>query len=249
MTSIIIDDEPHCREGLISLLTYLHPELDILGVADGVQSGIELILAKQPDLLFLDIKMHDGTGFDLLERIDHTQFAIIFTTGYDEYACLAFDFAAMAYLKKPIASDKLATAILRAEERLQQQTQAQQLAELREITENFRRRQLPRRIAVSNSSGTFYIPVDQITFLTVDEGCTEIHQLNGQRVIVSANLIEYENHFLRYPQFMRVHKSYLANLEHVRAFHRDGEAILENGLRIPVSQKNSKELKDRLTSL
>ena len=243
LTSVIIDDEQTCRDSLQVLLTALHPEIAILGLADSVQSGLSLIERQQPDVLFLDIELPDGTGFDLLEKIDAGRFATVFVTAHSIYAQRAFDFEAMAYLNKPVAAEKLSFAISRARERLLQRTYQQQLADLREVIENYRQEKLPTRLAVSNNTGIHYIPVSDITFLTVDQGCTEIHQANGSRIMVSANLVEYERRFAAFPNFLKVHKSYILNLDYVSTYRNDGEVVLRNGQVVPVSQRHQEELK------
>ncbi len=246
MTAVIIDDEQNCHDNLVSLLSEFHPEVDVLGAAYNVKSGIELIKHKKPEILFLDIKLPDGTGFELLEGIDHHQFAIIFITGHNKYARLAIDFAALAYLGKPVAVGKLAEALNRSRERLLYRNFQQQYLDLQEVIENFRTQNLPSRLAVSNSSGVHYVPVCEITYLTVNQGCTEIHQIDGKRVFVSANLIEYNRRFAPYVGFMQIHRSFIVNLEHVSIYRNLGEVVLTNGQIIPVSQRHQEELKLRL---
>lgn len=241
--SVIVEDEQTSRESLSKMLTTFHPEVSIMDWADSVQSGLKLLSRLQPDILFLDIELPDGTGFDLLEQVDHSKFAVVFVTAHNKYAHLAFDFAAMAYLNKPVAADKLSSAIERARKRLQQRTYLQQLEDLREVIDNYRQSKLPTRLAISTSSGIHYVPIDEITHLTVDDGCTEIHQANGKRTIVSANLIEYERRFADFPNFMKVHKSYTINLDYVSTYRADGEVILRTGHSIPVSSRHQEELK------
>ena len=246
MTAVIIDDEQASHDSLQLLLPEQAFKVDVLGSAYDVRSGVELIQAKKPEILFLDIEMPDGTGFDLLERIDYRQFAIVFVTAHNYYARLAIDFSAMAYLDKPVSRESLSKALQRASERLQFRNYLQQYQDLQEATANYRQQVLPRRLAVSNSAGIHYIPIDDIAYLSVGEGCTEIHQAGDQRVVVSANLVEYERRLAPYRQFMRVFKSYIVNLEHVRTYRPDGYVVMQNGKAIPVSRVQQEELKGRL---
>lgn len=243
LTSVIIDDEKPCRDSLQLLLDALHPEITIKGSADRVSSGIDLVKEIQPDILFLDIELPDGTGFDLLEQLKNYHFATIFVTAHNHYARLAFDFAAMAYLNKPVGANNLSEAIHRARERVLIRTQVQQMEDFREVNQNFREKKLPTRLAVSNSNGIHYIPIDNITFLTVDKGCTEIYQSDGSRVIVSANLIEYERRFAEFPNFLKIHKSYTVNLHYISIYRPSGELLLTTGQILPVSQRHLDDLK------
>ncbi len=249
MTAVIIDDEQPCHVSLQLLLPEQEIHVDVLGSAFDVKSGVELIQAKKPEILFLDIEMPDGTGFDLLERVDYRQFAIIFVTAHNYYAQMAIDFAAMAYLDKPVSREKLSMALHRANERLLFRNYLQQFQDLQEATANYRQQALPRRLAVSNSAGIHYIPVGDIAYLEVGEGCTEIHQADGKRVVVSANLVEYERRLEPYRQFMRVFKSFIVNLEHVQVYRPDGYVVMQSGKAIPVSRLHQEQLKGRLAGI
>src|SRR6056297_2076593 len=113
LRTVIIDDEKNAREALLGVLESNYPEINIVGQADGVFSGLQLIEKLQPDLVFLDIKMKDGTGFDLLSRLSDISFSLVFLTAYDEYALKAFRFSATDYLLKPIDPDDLDEALRR----------------------------------------------------------------------------------------------------------------------------------------
>lgn len=246
LTSVIIDDEKDSQDNLNVLLSTFHPEVSILGVANSVETGLQLIQAKQPELLFLDIELGDGTGFDILENIEFSNYATVFVTAHNHYARLAFDFAAMAYLVKPVDERKLSTAINLAQQRIQLLNYQQQVEALKEVIDNYRKEKLPNRLAVSNSTGIHYLPLEQITYLTVKEGCTEIHQTNGKRELVSANLVEYERRFADFPTFMKIHRSFMVNLAHVRTYRPDGHVILTTGQQIQVSNRHQEELRQRL---
>ncbi len=113
MKVVVIDDEQNCRIVLRDKLVRLDPTLKVIGEASGVQSGIALIREKRPDLVFLDIQMNDGTGFDLLNMVKDVSFNLIFTTAFDQYAIKAFKFSATDYLLKPIDKKELLESIER----------------------------------------------------------------------------------------------------------------------------------------
>lgn len=114
LRSIIIDDEPHMRLALGNLVKQYCPGMEVVAKADGVKSGVEVIKKYHPDLVLLDIKMEDGTGFDLLQQLDPVDFKVIFITAYDEFAIKAFRFSALDYLLKPVDPDELVEAVGKA---------------------------------------------------------------------------------------------------------------------------------------
>lgn len=249
MTAVIVDDHPAAHSAIQFHINQDHPEINIQGNAYNVAEGLQLIQQTQPELLFLDIQMPDGTAFDLLEQIQHHNFAIVFITGHNEYARLAIDFAALAYLDKPLDGSKFAEAIGRAKERLAWRNVQEQLSDLKQLISLYQGKQLPSKLAVSTNSGIFYININDICYLKVDHGLTYIYQIGGERVSVSANLIHYERQFATYPQFMRVHKSYIINLQFVQKYLHDGEVVLTGGGKIPISHRKLEELRERLQRL
>ena len=249
LTAVIVDDEESSHLNLQNLLHKEDLGISIIGNALNVEAGIELINQRNPDIIFLDIKMEDGTGFDLLQQIEFIKYSIVFISAHNEYARLAIDFAAMAYLDKPIAPEKLSDAIKRAKDRMSLLSPKQRKEDVQEVIQSVNHKSLPSRIKVSNSSGQHYIPIDEITYITVDSGCTEIHQLNGGRETVSANLVTYQKKFAKYTQFMRVHRSYIVNLCYVRTHRPSGIAILQNDVEIPISSRHQEEFEVRLDEL
>lgn len=247
MTALIIDDEPKCQISLQTLLSLKHPNIEITGKAGNIATATKLIEQQRPDILFLDIELEDGTGFDLLSRVNYHDFALIFITGFNHYARLAIEFEAMAYLDKPVDRTALAQAINRAQERLALRGIRQQLNDINLLIQNTQQRILPQRLAITNMLGIHYLLIDDIRYLAVKDGYTEFHQTEGPRVGVSSNLVEYERKLKDYPQFMRVHKSYLVNLKYVRSYYQS-EAELEmiDGTRILVGKKHIDTLKKRL---
>ncbi len=121
LRTIIIDDEAHVRESLADMLKRHCPNAKVVARAEGVKSGLKAIQTHHPDLVLLDIKMKDGTGFDLLEQIENIDFKIIFITAYDQYAIKAFKFSALDYLLKPVESVDLKEAIDKADKISQQE--------------------------------------------------------------------------------------------------------------------------------
>jgi two-component system, LytTR family, response regulator len=240
LRTLIIDDEPPVRETLTNLLRKTCPQVKIVGEANSVASGITAIREKTPDLLLLDIKMDDGTGFDLLNHFETIQFKIIFVTAYEEYALKAFDFSAIDYILKPVNPEKLVAAIKRAEI-LNDNDFSIQLAALRENMANSGG--LNNKIILKNLESIFLLNVDDIVHCDSDGSYTVFHTADDQRIIVSKNLKEYEN-LLSGSGFLRVHRSHLINLKHIVRFDKldGGFVIMSNSTQIPVSSVGRERL-------
>ena len=153
MTTVIIDDQEATHNNLKQLLAQYHPEVHLLGGAYDVATGIQLIRSTQPQVLFLDVELTDGTGFDLLNQIEAEKYVIIFVSTYHKYAIRAFDFAAMAYLIKPTSPEKLQQALERAQLHFRQRNRLQRLEDLLHLQKTVEQEQLPTRLTVSNSEG------------------------------------------------------------------------------------------------
>lgn len=240
LRTLIIDDEAHIRDTLISLLKDYCPQVKVVGEANSVASGVKLIRNKIPDLILLDIKMDDGSGFDLLQRFDSIKFKIIFITAYEKHAIEAFKFSAVDYLMKPVNPEKLAEAIVRAE-KLVQQTFLKQLDALKEnmnplITQN-------KKIVVKTLDNIYLLNTRDIIHCQSDDCYTVIDSFGEEKIIVSKVLKEYDE-LLTNHGFFRVHRSHLVNLQHIKRFEKQegGYVVMSNDQKIPVSSRARERL-------
>lgn len=248
MTAVIVDDEPACHLALKELLDLHHKEISIVGHAYGVTEGIQEIERCRPDLLFLDVEMDDGTGFDLLQNISDQQFAIIFITAHNKYALTAFRFNAIDYLLKPIATNELKDAIEGSRERLATMSWQENIREIRQMVHQIQQKQLPERLKIKTAGYTHLIPLTEVSHLEADQGYVEIHAGMEKRVVVSGNLIDYEKLLQLHKNFMRIHKSYILNLDYVRGWS-DGQVTLSTGDILFVGRKYLPKWKAWLNSL
>ena len=248
MNALIIDDEQASHTTLETLIQLNHQDVQVIGHAYGVEQGIKEVNHLQPDLLFLDIEMPDGTGFDLLKEISHQSLAVVFITAHNKYALTALRFNAIDYLLKPVSDEALKAAIEVSKEKLVANSWQQELADIKAMIQQITQQQLPKRLKIRTAGYTPLIPTDEITFLEADQGYTEIHQSSGQRVVVSGNLIEYEKLFKLHQNFMRIHKSYLINLDYVRGWS-DGQVTLSTGQVVYVGRKYLPQWRAWLNSL
>ncbi len=237
---LIIDDESPVRATLRGLLDKTCPQVKIVGEATSVASGIRAIREKSPDLVLLDIKMDDGTGFDLLKRFENINFKIIFVTAYEEYAIRAFEFSAIDYILKPVNPEKLVEAVKRAD-CLRQKEFNTQLGALRENLENPGKQN--KKIILKNQESIFLLNIDEVIHCESDGSYTIFETANQQRILVSKVLKDYD-HLLSDSGFLRVHRSHLINLKHIKRFDRQdgGYIIMSNGAQISVSTSGRERL-------
>jgi len=247
LRTIIIDDEAHVRESLADMLKLHCPSAKIVGQADGVKSGLKSIQAFHPDLILLDIKMKDGTGFDLLEKIDNIDFKIIFITAYDQYAIKAFKFSALDYLLKPVESVELKEAIDKADKLSQKEVNTQ----LNTLANNLKTDdQSKKKIILRTFDNIHLIRVNEINYIESDGRYSSIFLESGDKVVVSNILKHYQEMLVDFG-FYRVHKSYLINLTHIHRFEKaeGGYVILAGDAKVPVASRKREELMEMFQRL
>ena len=229
----IIDDELDARESLEQLIDLYCPNFKIIGKADGLKSGIELIEQSTPDVLLLDIKLGDGSGFDLINHFKTPNFKVIFTTAYDQFAIKAFRYNALDYLLKPINPTELNNAL--------QKTVVQPIPFLNEAMKNLianLQTKTIKKIAIHTSEGRAFIKIKDIIFLKSEGNYTSFHLKNGKPILVSKSIKEYEN-ILDEQLFFRTHQSFIINVHYLsKVLKEDGGLILmEDGTKIPLSRR------------
>ncbi len=232
-TAVIIDDIEDARNILKMDLGDVAPEIDIIGEADGVMEGVKLLAKQTPDILFLDIQMPDGDGFDLLEMLPTKPFKTIFTTASDEHALKAFRFSAVDYLLKPINPDDLKVAIQKAKD---SKDSPQSLEILQEnIGRNMDKME---RIILNTQEKIHVLRLTEIVRLESDVNYTKFYLTSGQRVMVTKTLKEYDE-MLSGNGFIRAHQSHLVNSEHIVEFVKadGGQINLTDGGYVPVSSR------------
>ncbi len=243
----IIDDEESNRIILAHFLSQYHNEIEIIGQADRVRFGVKMINELKPDLIFLDIEMPDGTGFDLLNQIQEYIPEIIFYTAYNQFAIRAIDCSALAYLLKPITKEALENAIQKAKTIVKNKQQLEQYQILKDNVNNPNLSAL--KFAVSNSDGTHIICFDKIICCTAHSNYTDIHLEDNKKITVSKTLKEIEVLLENQHQFLRVHQSNIVNINKIdRIIKADNNLsiIVRNGLELAVSRSKKEELLEKL---
>lgn len=243
--SLIIEDEAPARD-LIRFMLEDHPEIELIGeCADGF-CGVREIKEKKPDLIFLDIQMPKLTGFELLEVLDERP-EVIFTTAYDQYAIRAFEMNAIDYLLKPFSKARFDAAIVKAVGHIDKGGREHEKID-NLITTASEAEGMLTRIVFRKGAGIKIIPLNQVTHLAAEDDYVMIHYNEGKALKIKT-LKYYEEH-LPASLFMRVHRSYIVNIEYItklEPYSKDNYlAVLKSGDKIPISRAGYKSLREKL---
>ena len=245
MRVILVDDERANLEILQILLEKYCPKIKIVATAHHVEEAAGLINLHRPDLLFLDIQMGKSSGFDLLNLLTEKTFEVIFVTAYDQYGIQAVKSAALDYLLKPVNPDELIQAVAKAEDRIKNKIQNEQL--------NFLIQQIKspetavQKIALPQYNEIRYVAINEILRCEADNTYTFIFLANGDKILISKPLKEYSD-LLKPHGFLRTHQSHLINPFFVKSWLKEdgGVLLMKNGDKIPVSKPNRESVKQVL---
>lgn len=239
MRAVIIDDETRSRESLEIIVKENCKNVEVVALAESVESGVAAIKQHKPDLLFLDIELQDGTGFDLLEKSSTSDFHVIFTTAFENYALKALKLSAVDYLLKPINSEELVQAVNKAEE-LSDSDSTNKNFEL--LLQNLQNSTGKHKIALPTSEGLTFINVSEIIRCQADGSYTHFFFKDRKKILVSKKIKEYEELLSPY-NFVRVHHSHLVNLDEVAKYVRGdgGYVVMSDGETVYVSKRKKED--------
>lgn len=245
----IIDDEKSNRDILIYLINQIQPDTIIAGEAENVKAGVELINRCKPDLIFLDIEMPDGTGFDLIQQLDETKPEIIFCTAYNQFALKAIECSALAYVLKPIIKTSIADALQKANVKVDTNNKLLQYEVLNEQLKNQTKEKA--RFLLSNSDKMHVIYVDELICCIAHSNYTDIHLENNKKITVAKTLKEIENILSNYEQFCRIHQSNIINTDKIIGLLKADNNLsvqLTNKMELAVSRSKKDELMSKIPS-
>ena len=243
LSVVIIDDELKARLYLKRKLADCCPDVRIAGEAESVASGKKLLQEIRFDLLFLDVQLYDGTGFDLLDHFPDLKFNVIFTTAYNEFAIRAFRYNAIDYLLKPIDPEVLTIAVQKAREFTDQKNFQARMAQLLQAVAD----QELTRITLQTSQGFIFTSIRDITRIETYGNYSFVFLCDGERHLVSTNLKEFEE-ILPGSNFLRVHQSHIVNTAFLKKYLKKGYVIMFDGKEIPVSRRRKNDLLDGFQS-
>ena len=241
LQAILIDDSEDARKSLKADLTRSCPEVDLIGEADGVVSGLKLLREKEPDLVFLDIHLQDGVGFDILEILPGLKAKVIFTTSDDSYAIKAFKFSAIDYLLKPFGSEDLVEAVTKVRRSESQNTDLL----MKQLSGN-----RMERIALHTAEKIQILQIEDIIRCEAQVNYTQFY-ISGQKPILVTKTLKHFAGLLSDEGFFRVHQSHLINMKHVREFVKSdgGYILMDNGDSVPVSSRKKGEVMERISNI
>lgn len=245
--AVIVDDEKNNQELISNLLKSYAENIQVVGLADSVESAYKTIQEHQPDLIFLDIQMPDGTGFDLLKKFEKINFKIIFVTAHQEFAIEAFKYSALDYILKPLSPANLLAAVKKAEETMGNDELNMKLKILlNNIAEPFKNK---KKIVLKTMERIYSVDLDDIIRFESDGGYTKVYLTDGKRIMVSKTMKEYDD-LLMDAGFLRVHHSHLINMNHLFCFEKaDGHVVMKDDSIVPVSNRKKDHLMELLNML
>ena len=246
MKTVIIDDEGHAITALLQEIKLNCPELDICGTASNIEEAKELINREKPELIFLDIQLKKGNGFDLLADLENYGFKVIFTTAYSQYALRAIKISALDYLLKPVDGEELVKAVNKAKKSSRDTTELQ----LKNFIQNQNRNPLLKKIALQTSKGIFLYELEAIIRLEATGNYTTIYLKDSKKLTVAKTMREFED-LLCAMGFVRIHHSHIINLNHMQSYiSRDGGyVIMDTSTTLPVSKRKKADLLAILNNL
>jgi two-component system, LytTR family, response regulator len=237
--AIIVDDIDSIRNKNSSLIKEHCPNVAIIAEANDVKTGVEAICKYLPDLVFLDVEMPDGTGFDLLQQLQPINFKVIFVTGFQDFAIKAFRFSAIDYLLKPIDPVDLIEAVKKTEEVLSKETLA---LTFNTLFSNIERPKDLQKIVLKTAEKLYSVNVQDIVHCESEKNYTTFHFINAPKLVVSTTLKEYETLLVPHG-FFRAHQSHLINMLYFDHFVKSdgGTIVMKNKAAIPLATRKKEE--------
>lgn len=232
MNILIVDDEESARINLRNKLASFAQQIINIDEANGVQSALNRFQKNEYDLIFLDIQMPDGTGFDFLEQSGNNHSLVAFTTAHNDFALKAFEFAAIGYLLKPIDNEKLAQVMRHAS-----QLKKNYSSQYKLLVESYKTKQI-RKLVIPNHEGFLISEISDVLYVKSDGNYSEFYFKNEDKSIISSKTLKEYSSILEPEGFFRVHQSYLINLGFAKEYKKNyNEVILIDGTRIPVARQ------------
>ncbi len=245
LKALIVDDEQHCIDKLSKLLVNYSDILSIEGSYTEIQKAKEAIGIIEPDVVFLDVHLHEHTGFDLLKQLPKINFEVVFTTAYDTYAVEAFRFSALDYLLKPIDDIEFSETIQKIKEKVGQKETEKKLEVLfhnfeHKVTET-------KKMAIPTFKGLTFVKIDEIVRFQADGNYTHIFMVTNKKLTATRTLKHFEE-LLKSSRFFRVHKSHYINMNRIEKYIKGkaGHVLMTDGASIEIAGRRKEEFLKKL---
>ncbi|GAB5418200.1 MAG: LytTR family DNA-binding domain-containing protein [Crocinitomicaceae bacterium] len=245
LKALIVDDEEAARNVLRRLLERNCPDLQIVGTANDVPTAVELIRKEQPHVVFLDVQMPQYAGYEIIDFFDTIDFEIIFVTAYDQYAIKAFELSAVDYLIKPISRNRLVESIEKLQQRVHEKNAAQKFQLLKD---SLQQKSLDQ-IVISELGNQRILRISDIIAIQANGAYSEIFLVDGQKVLASKNLKQFESMLTEGAPFFRSHKSWLINFHHIQNYTKsDLEIHLSEEIKAKLSKYKKAEFESSFST-
>ncbi len=247
LRTLLIEDEPDALEHLATLVEHFCENVAVVGQARDVASALQLINQLSPDLVIMDIRLPDGTAFDILHRLPEINFSVIFTTAYAEYAIKAFKISATDYLLKPIEIDELVKAVNKAEKNVMKQNVDQRINTL--LSNISAKTGSTKKIVIQMNNLLHIIPISEIIYGLAINKSTYLFTENGGEFLTSDSILEVEEMLVEYG-FCRCNRQNIVNVAFIRSWDRSrgGNVVMSNGVEIPVAYRRRDVLLEMINS-
>ncbi len=241
----IVDDEQKSREALVHILEKYCPNVQIIGVSSNIDDAFQNININTPDILFLDVEMPNGSGFDLLAKFDKIPFSVVFVTGFDKYAMQAIKFSCLDYILKPISIkdvmeifEKIDNLPIKKEQKIET------------LLNNFQANATRHKIGIPVGDGYEFLGIDDIIYLEAEGNYTNLFLNNNKKVLSTRTLGDYETIFENYP-FVRIHRKHIINLNYLSKYYRGdgGYVLLYNNIQLDVSRRKKENLLNKINAI
>lgn len=236
--AVIIDDEESARNVLSSILKEYCVNVEVVGTAKDVPSGVIQINKHNPDIVFLDVEMPNYSGFELLDFFQEIKFEIIFATAYSEYAIKAFDVSAVDYLLKPLQIDKVELAVQKAIKKIEEKKQVLRFQALKVNLKS----EMMRKVALPVTDGLEFVNVDDIICIQADGSYSDVYLLDESKITISRRIKFFEGILLENPNFYRPHRSYIVHLPYVKKYNKSESSVtMQNDTTVFISRDKKTE--------
>lgn len=248
MRTVVIDDEPNARQVVKNILQQYCKSVDVIGEAENVTAGVKMINDLSPDLVLLDIRMPDGTGFNLLKKVDKLNFHFVFITAHEEYAIQAIKQSALDYIVKPINTNELIAAVEKAE--LSKPKESDLVSSIEALSYNQSNVESEKRLVLNTQDSIFIVKVKEIISCKADKNYTEVNICDNRKLVISKTLKDVEE-MLNGCGFFRSHQSHLINLKYISHYEKGlgGIIVMQDSSRIPVSSRKKELFLQVMSSL
>ena len=239
MKAVIIEDEERNRIVLQSLIETYCSEVEIIGHADSVRTGVQLVRSKNPQLIFMDVQLIGGTGFDILNKLEDYAGGLIFTTAYDQYAVKAFKFSAIDYLLKPIDVDELKNAVRRA---LEVDKMNINRYKFQNLISNLKKPEGEDPVLLVSTLDTIeFVRMEDIVRVEAQGAYSEVYKKDNTKIMVSKVIKEFE-YLLNDHGFYRVHQSHILNLSCIKKYIKSDHCLeLRDGMKIQLARSRKEQ--------